>query len=65
MTPPDPRRSDARCVPAGSFVATVEANVDNPAMTDADFRAFIRSTLPIVVYPRPLTRAPSQPPIFS
>jgi hypothetical protein len=39
-------------VPAENFMATIAANVDNPKLTDADFREFIRNTLPIVIYPR-------------
>jgi len=40
-------------VPAESFMATIAANVDNPNLGDAQFREFIRNTLPIVEYPRP------------
>jgi len=50
-----------RTVPAPNFVATVEANVDNTKLSDSAFRAFIRRTLPIVQYPRPMNTAPSQP----
>jgi hypothetical protein len=35
-------------VPAKNFVGTIMANVDNEKMSDADFRQFIRNTLPIV-----------------
>jgi hypothetical protein len=35
-------------VPADSFVRTLAANVDNGKMTDAEFRQFVRNTLPIV-----------------
>lgn len=35
-------------VPADNFVETVRANVDNEKLTDEEFRAFIRNTLPIV-----------------
>lgn len=43
----------ARVVPAEHFMATIAANVDNDKLTDAEFREFIRNTLPIVNYPRP------------
>lgn len=39
-----------RTVPASNFMATVAANVDNMAMSDKDFRQFIRNSLPIVIY---------------
>ena len=35
-------------VPADSFVRTLAANVDNNGMTDAEFRQFVRNSLPIV-----------------
>jgi len=38
-----------RTVPASNFVGTITANVDGK-MSDADFRQFIRNTLPIVIY---------------
>ena len=38
-------------VPAKNFVGTILANVDNLLMSDADFRQFIRNTLPIVEKP--------------
>jgi hypothetical protein len=44
---------DTPTVPAGHFMATIAANVDNAKLSDADFREFIRNTLPIVDYPRP------------
>jgi len=37
-------------VPASNFVGTVAANVDNEKMSDAEFRQFIRNTLPVVEY---------------
>ena len=47
-------RSRCKClerkVPASNFVATVASNVDNEKLTDAEFREFIRNTLPIVEY---------------
>lgn len=39
-----------RTVPAGNFMATIAANVDNDKVSDADFREFIRNTLPIVQF---------------
>ena len=38
----------AATVPAYSFVATVNANVDNEKLTDAEFREFVRNSLPLV-----------------
>ena len=35
-------------IPASSFVNTIKVNVDNEKMSDAQFREFIRNTLPIV-----------------
>lgn len=35
-------------VPAGNFILTVNANVDNEKISDAQFRQFIRNSLPIV-----------------
>ena len=37
-------------VPASNFISTMVANVDNPAISDAEFRAMFRRTLPIVEY---------------
>ena len=37
-------------VPAENFMATIAANVDNEKVTDAEFREFIRNTLPIVEF---------------
>ena len=39
-------------VPAEHFMGTIAANVDNKKLSDADFRQFIRNTLPIIQYPR-------------
>ena len=39
-----------RNVKAENFVGTVAANVDNPKLSDKEFRQFIRNTLPIVIY---------------
>ena len=39
-------------VPSGNFVATIAVNVDNEKLSDKEFRDFVRSTLPIVEYPR-------------
>jgi len=38
-------------VPAVNFVGTVIANVDNDGLSDADFRQFVRNTLPIIEKP--------------
>jgi hypothetical protein len=38
----------AQTVPTESFVETLAANVRNAALNDAEFRAFVRRTLPIV-----------------
>ena len=38
-------------IPAKNFVGTILANVDNLRMSDAEFREFIRNTLPIVEKP--------------
>jgi len=35
-------------VPAGNFILTVNANVDNEKLSDAQFREFVRDSLPIV-----------------
>ena len=39
-------------IPAEHFAATIAINVDNEKLSDADFRQFIRNTLPIVQYKR-------------
>ena len=38
-----------RTVSASNFVGTVAKNVDNRKLSDEEFRAFIRTTLPIVI----------------
>jgi len=43
---------DKRTVPASNFVGTLAANVDNQKLSDAEFREFVRNTLPIVRYDR-------------
>jgi hypothetical protein len=48
-----PNTPPARVVLPAHFVATVAANIDNDRLTDAEFREFIRNSLPIVDYPRP------------
>lgn len=35
-------------VPASNFVETLRENVDNDRLTDAQFRTFVRNTLPVV-----------------
>lgn len=44
------RNTEARVVPAESFVGTLAANVDNKKMSDKNFRQLVRNTLPIVIY---------------
>jgi hypothetical protein len=39
-----------RTLPASNFVGTLAANVDNPNMSDSEFRALFSNTLPIVDY---------------
>ena len=38
-------------IDARHFLTTVAGNVNNSNLTDADFRALIRNTLPIVNWP--------------
>jgi hypothetical protein len=40
-----------RTVPAVSFVALLEANVENERLSDKDFREFVYNTLPIIIFP--------------
>ena len=47
---PDDPIEKRRPVPASNFMGTIAANVDNKKLDDAEFRAFIRRTLPIVQY---------------
>lgn len=44
---------DTPSVAAENFVATLARNVDNPRLSDTEFRAFVRDTLDIVIFPRP------------
>ena len=37
-------------IPAESFVGTLAVNVDNEKLSDAEFRQFVRNTLPEVQY---------------
>lgn len=46
-----PIEDPIRTVPAVSFVALLEANVDNKELEDKDFRDFVRNTLPIIIFP--------------
>ena len=39
-----------RVVPPENFLRTVAANVDNEELSDANFRQFIRNSLPIVQF---------------
>ena len=41
-------------VPASNFCSTLNANVDNEKLTDAQFREFVRNSLPSVDFPRPV-----------
>jgi hypothetical protein len=41
-----------RVVSAENFCATLAENTDNEKVSDADFRQFVRNTLPIVIYSR-------------
>jgi hypothetical protein len=41
---------NSRTVHASNFVGTIAANANSDKLTDAEFRAFIRNSLPIVVY---------------
>lgn len=44
-------------VEAKNFIGTLAVNVDNPELSDAEFRAFVRRTLPIIEgSPDPLER---------
>jgi hypothetical protein len=45
-------------IPAEHFCTTLAANVDNDKLSDADFRQFVRNTLPIVNFPAPQIRTP-------
>jgi hypothetical protein len=40
--------SDFPSVPASNLIGTIQANVDNKAMTDREFRQFVRNSLPLV-----------------
>ncbi len=48
-----PFTDEGNPVPAKNFCATLAANVNNKKLSDKKFREFVRSTLPIVEYPRP------------
>ncbi len=39
-------------IPAENFMGTIAVNVDNPKLSDEMFREMIRTTLPIVEFPR-------------
>ena len=41
---------------ADSFTATLAANVDNDRMTDAEFRQFVRNSLPAIEFTFPTER---------
>lgn len=42
-------------IPAEHFMSTLAVNVNNEKLSDAEFRAFVRNTMPIVQYPRKRT----------
>lgn len=44
------KKPEKRTVPAAHFVGTIAVNVDNKKLSDAEFRQFVRNTLPIVIY---------------
>ena len=41
----------SRKVPAENFCQTLAVNIDNENLSDAAFRDFVRTTLPIVDFP--------------
>lgn len=43
------KSEDARTVPPVYFAQLLAVNVDNESLSDAEFRAFVRNTLPIVI----------------
>ncbi len=49
---PSQRPTSGQRISAESFAATLAANVDNQRMSADAFRELVRSTLPIVEYPR-------------
>ena len=51
-----------RKVPAENFMQTLDANVDNEMLSEAEFREMIRNTLPIVVFPRVAAAKPLDQP---
>jgi hypothetical protein len=46
-------------IPASNFCSTLNANVNNEKLTDAEFREFVRNSLPIVDFPRPKVVLPT------
>lgn len=42
--------SEGRTVPAEHFLKTLEVNINNERLSDAEFREFVRTTLGIVKY---------------
>ncbi len=50
-----------KTVPAHSFCVTLFANIDNPHLTDEQFRDFVRNTASIVITEDPLAK-PHTPP---
>lgn len=37
-------------IAAENFLQTLEANINNPKLSDKDFRIFVRNSLPIVEF---------------
>jgi len=51
---------DYPTVPSEHFCRILNVNVDNEKLTDADFRQFVRNTLPIVIFKREKQRGDEQ-----
>ncbi len=45
------RTVQTRPTHAENFCSTLSANVDNVRLSDADFRSFVRDSLPVVQFP--------------
>ena len=48
--------ADERTVPADNFCATLAVNINNENLTDTEFRAFVRNSLPIVQFSKPVNQ---------
>lgn len=44
------REGEPRKVPASNLLQTIAANVDNEKLTDAQFREFVRVSLPLALH---------------